>query len=33
MGVVLNAADLASPELSYYSQYGYYSSSNQLRKG
>ena len=33
MGVVLNAADLASPELSYYSQYGYYSSSSQLRKG
>ena len=32
MGVVLNAADLASPELSYYSQYGYYSSSSQLRK-
>ena len=32
MGVVLNAADLASPELSYYSQYSYYSSSSQLRK-
>ena len=32
MGVVLNAADLASPELSYYSQYGYYSSSSQVRK-
>ena len=31
MGIVLNAADIASPELSYYSQYGYYSSSNQHR--
>ena len=32
IGIVLNAANLASPELSYYGKYGYYSSPGQIPK-